>query len=103
MALLDLGRFRAAPVHAAAIPDDLPAIACPGLPSLEAPAFGIRFGVLIEEPLGKAMAGAFSEIFDIDLAGRPAMITVRGRRNERDGRLHRYRLHGRLSQYGIVP
>jgi hypothetical protein len=73
---------------AAAIREDFPAIADPGLLPVEATSYGHRFGALIRELQGEAVARAFSEKFDIDLAGRATMITVRGRCQEKDGRIH---------------
>lgn len=75
-------------VSAAAIRTDFPPIAYPGLLPVEATAFGPRFGELIQELRTEAVARTFSEKFDIDLAGRSMMITVRGRCQERDGRIH---------------
>jgi len=105
MALLDLEAFRRAPVardpfmftvvpgfvqpaEAAAIRGDFPAIAYPGLLPVEATTFGPVFGALIEELQSEKVARAFSQAFDIDLVGRSTMITVRGRCQERDGRIH---------------
>jgi hypothetical protein len=105
MALLDLGALVRAPLtrdpftftvvrdfvppaNAEAIRGDFPAIAYPGLLPVEATEFGPRFGELIEELQSEPVARAFSEKFDIDLVGRSTMITVRGRCQERDGRIH---------------
>lgn len=71
-----------------AIRDDFPHIAAPGLFPLEATTFGPRFGALIEALRSQALAQVFSDIFGIDVAGRPTMITVRGRCQEKDGRIH---------------
>jgi hypothetical protein len=76
------------PADARAILEDFPAIADPGLLPLEATTYGHRFGALIRELQSAEVARAFSEKFDIDLAGRPTMITVRGRCQEKDGRIH---------------
>jgi hypothetical protein len=73
---------------AAAICEDFPAIADPGLLPVKATAYGHRFGALIRELQSEKVASAFSEKFDIDLAGRATMITVRGRCQEKDGRIH---------------
>ena len=105
MALLDLDALRLAPLtrdpfsftvvpdfvapaDAEAIRADFPPIAYPGLLPVEATAPGPRFNQLIHELQSAAVARAFSEKFDIDLMGRPTMITVRGRCQERDGRIH---------------
>jgi hypothetical protein len=76
------------PADAAAIREDFPAIADPGLLPVEATLYGHRFGALIRELQSPAVARAFSEKFAIDLAGRPTMITVRGRCQAKDGRIH---------------
>jgi SM-20-related protein len=55
---------------------------------VEATNYGPRFGDLIEELQSDSVARAFSEKFDLDLVGRPTMITVRGRCQEKDGRIH---------------
>ncbi len=105
MPLLDLEALRRAPLtrdpflftvvlgfvqpeDAGAIRRDFPAIAHPGLLTVEATSFGPRFGELVEELQSAAVARAFSEKFDLDLVGRPMMITVRGRCQEKDGRIH---------------
>src|ERR1700761_4327398 len=105
MALLDLPALHRAPVthdpfsftvvpdflspsNAASIRRDFPAIAYPGLLPVEATAFGPAFGDLIKELQSPAVVQAFSDVFDIDLTGRPTMITVRGRCQEKDGRIH---------------
>ncbi|MDR3534047.1 MAG: 2OG-Fe(II) oxygenase [Rhodopila sp.] len=105
MALLDLDALRRAPLardpfYYTVVPDfvepanaegirgDFPKIAYPGLLPVEATAFGPQFGALIEELQTERVAQVFSEKFDIDLVGRPTMITVRGRCQERDGRIH---------------
>jgi hypothetical protein len=105
MPLLDLEAFRQAPlarepflytvvpglVSAADAGDilaDFPKIDHPGLLPVEATAYGPRFGDLIEELQSDAVARAFSEKFDLDLVGRATMVTVRGRCQEKDGRIH---------------
>ena len=76
------------PADARAVREDFPPIADPGLLPVEATSYGHRFGALIRELRSEAVARAFSEKFAIDLAGRPTMITVRGRCQEKDGRIH---------------
>jgi SM-20-related protein len=105
MALLDLDALRQAqvthdpfrhtvvqdfvkPANAAAIRKDFPPIAFPGLLPVEATVYGPSFGAMIEELQSPAVARVFSEKFDIDLAGRSTMITVRGRCQQKDGRIH---------------
>jgi len=71
-----------------AVTADFPAISHAGLLPLEATRPGPRFCELIEELRSPRVARVFSEKFDIDLEGRPLMITVRGRCQEKDGRIH---------------
>lgn len=49
---------------------------------------GPSFAALLDELASQSMARAFAEKFDIDLTGRPIMITVRGHCHARDGRIH---------------
>ncbi|MFL5257301.1 MAG: 2OG-Fe(II) oxygenase [Rhodopila sp.] len=103
--LLDLDALRRAPVTtdpftftvvrdfappkaAEAIRRDFPDIPCPGLLPVEATQYGPRFADLIQELQSDAVAAVFSKKFGLDLVGRPTMITVRGRCQERDGRIH---------------
>jgi SM-20-related protein len=105
MALLDLGAFDRATLtrepfwftvvrdfvpsaNAEAIRADFPKIAHPGLFPVEATSYGPSFGALIQELQSEAVARAFGEKFGIDLVGCPTMVTVRGRCQERDGRIH---------------
>ena len=105
MPLIDLDALREAPLtrdpflftvvpdfvpagRARAVNGDFPAIAHAGLLPLEATTFGPRFQEIIEELRSAPVARAFSEKLDIDLEGRPLMITVRGRCQEKDGRIH---------------
>lgn len=105
MPLLDLDALREAPLTrdpfafavvpqfvpsapAAAVTADFPAIAHAGLLPLEATRFGPRFRELVEEIRSAQVARAFSRKFGIDLTGSPLMITVRGRCQEKDGRIH---------------
>lgn len=77
-----------APADAAEILRDFPRIDHSGLLPVEATHYGPRFGALIEELQSERTARAFSEKFDIDLVGRPTMVTVRGRCQQKDGRIH---------------
>ena len=105
MSLIDLDAFRRAPLardpfrytvvpdfvpaaEARAVQADFPAILHPGLMPVEATSYGPRFRELIEEVRSPAVARAFSEKFGVALADRPMMITVRGRCQEKDGRIH---------------
>jgi len=47
-----------------------------------------HFGALIEELRGSAFQSAVERKFNIDLAGRPTMYTVRGYVREKDGSIH---------------
>ncbi len=49
---------------------------------------GPAFARLLDELQGPAVARAFAEKFDIDLSGRPAMVTLRGWSRLKDGRIH---------------
>jgi SM-20-related protein len=76
------------PAQAEAVRQDFPDIPYPGLLPVEATQYGPRSEDLIEELQSDAVAAMFSEKFGLDLVGRPTMITVRGRCQERDGRIH---------------
>jgi len=103
--LLDLPRFAATPlvrepfdhlivpgfIAAEALPAlkaDFPAIGKGGSYPTETLRFGAAFGALIEELESEAMRRAFAAKFNIDLEGRPVMITVRGHTRAKDGRIH---------------
>jgi hypothetical protein len=103
--ILDLERLRATPLrrdpfdfvivenfvgpeHWAALDADFPEVRKHGsfpLPALRCgPAFAQLAAEMEDEPLRRAIA----EKFAIDLDGRPTMITVRGRSDGKDGRIH---------------
>lgn len=105
MTLLDLDVLRATPLvaepfkhivvpgflqaaTAASVRADFPEIAYPGLLPVEATSPGPSFAALIRELTGREVAMAFSEKFGLDLTGRPTMVTLRGRAQEKDGRIH---------------
>lgn len=105
MAYLDLDRFRATPLATAPfshliVPGflqpatapqlcrEFPEIASSGLLPVEATEPGPAFAALIKELTGPAVAAAFSEKFGLDLTDRPTMVTLRGRAQEKDGRIH---------------
>lgn len=67
---------------------DFPAIAYPGLLPLAETTYGPAFAALIEELRSPEVTQAFSEKFSIDLTGRPLMVTLRGRCQPKDGRIH---------------
>ncbi len=105
MTLLDLDRLRAAtlcrepfdfvvvdnfvrPEHLPALIADFPPLAGHGSFPLGAEMRGGAFGHLAAELEGEALRQAIEEKFAIDLAGRPTMITLRGKSDGKDGRIH---------------
>ena len=72
----------------AAVLDDFPEIDAPGLLPLSALDYRGAFARLIEAISAPALARAFGAKFELALADRPLMITVRGRCRERDGAVH---------------
>jgi hypothetical protein len=71
-----------------AVTADFPAISQPGLFPLSALHFGAAFGQLVNEIRGLDLEALMERRFDIDLRGRPLMITVRGQCQRKDGRIH---------------
>ncbi|MGA7802612.1 MAG: 2OG-Fe(II) oxygenase [Gammaproteobacteria bacterium] len=67
---------------------DFPVILYPGLLPLAETDYGPGFAALIDELRSAEVAAAFSEKFGVDLSERPLMITVRGRCQPKDGRIH---------------
>lgn len=67
---------------------DFPAITKPGSFPVSELKFGQNFAAMIEEIQGPAFQAAIEEKFGIDLTGRPTMVTVRGRCQQKDGRIH---------------
>jgi len=105
MSVIDLDRFRATPLchdpydylivpgflRGEAIPAieaDYPAIDRPGSFPVAGMDYGPAFAALLATLEGDEMRRAFAEKFAVDLAGRPTMITVRGRCQAKDGRIH---------------
>jgi hypothetical protein len=105
MSMLDLAAFRATPltrepfdylilpgfIKAEALPTihaDYPRVNRPGSFPLSEVRYGRVFAALVDELRGPEMRAAFAEKFDVDLEGRPTMITVRGQCGERDGNIH---------------
>jgi len=103
--ILDLDRLRASPLrqdpfdfvvvdnflrseHVPALIADFPAMRGHGSFPLAALSCGDFFGRLAGELEGEGLRRAIEEKFAIDLSGRPTMITVRGRSDGRDGRIH---------------
>ncbi len=71
-----------------AIGADYPEISGAGSYPLSELEFGPAFAALIDELRTPEVESAFAEKFAIDLAGRPTMVTVRGRSRAKDGRIH---------------
>ena len=67
---------------------DFPAIKDPGIFPLSELTYGANFERLIEEIRSSELEDILSKKFDVDLAGRPQMITVRGFCQKKDGRIH---------------
>lgn len=104
-AAVDFDRLRATPVEGVPFPfvivprfiqgkaraevaRDFPEVTNAGsfpLPSLR---YGPAFASLIDAMTGDEMTRIVEKKFDIDLAGRPTMTTVRGRCEARDGNIH---------------
>ena len=70
------------------ISHDFPAISSPGVFSLSDLKYGDAFARLIEEIRGSQLETILAQKFDMDLAGKPLMITVRGQCQKKDGRIH---------------
>src|SRR4029453_949749 len=105
VSMLDLERFRTTPLTRepfeflivteflkaearAAIDKDYPEVARAGSFPLREVSYGPAFAKLIEEMRSEEFGKAFGENFNVDLANRPDMITVRGRCSEKDGKVH---------------
>lgn len=102
---IDLDSFRATPLNPdpydhvivpgfirgdalEAVNRDYPEVAKPGSFPASELSYGPAFRALLEEIQGPEMTRAFEEKFDIDLSGRPTMVTVRGRARAADGQIH---------------
>ena len=105
MTLLDLDRLRAAPLcrdpfdhvivdrfvraeHVPALLADFPEARRHGSFPLASLACGAAFARLAAELEGEALRREIEAKFEMDLAGRPTMITVRGHSDGKDGRIH---------------
>ena len=71
-----------------AVGADFPVIDAPGSFPLEALNCGPALAQLNDELRGSAMTKTISQLFDIDLRGRPTMLTARGWCRARDGQIH---------------
>lgn len=105
MSAIDFGALQATPlgrepfdhlvvpgfIRAAALHDviaDFPKLDLPGSFPMSELSFGAAFAALIEELSAARLRLALQEKFDLDLAARPLMCTVRGRCRPDDGRIH---------------
>jgi hypothetical protein len=71
-----------------AVNRDYPAIKRHGSYPISEVDHGPCFSALMNELASDPVTRAFEEKFDIDLTGRPTMITVRGHCHAKDGRIH---------------
>lgn len=71
-----------------AVNGDYPKLDRGGSIPLGALDYGPTFARLIEDLRSPEMTAAVSEKFDIDLTGRPTMVTVRARCRMKDGQIH---------------
>jgi SM-20-related protein len=105
LAILDLDRLRAAPLHSdpfefvlvesfldpehlPALVADFPEIRGHGSFPVESLEYGPAFAGLVATLTGAALRHAVEEKFDIDLSGYPTLLTVRGKSDGKDGRIH---------------
>jgi hypothetical protein len=72
----------------AAIARDFPKIEKPGIFPLSELEYGPAFGKLIEDIRSPELAKAVGDKYGVVLTGLPVMITVRGRAQAKDGRIH---------------
>lgn len=76
------------PAHLAAIAADFPNIRKPGVFPLSALTYGTAFARLVDDIQSRAMEDVMAEKYGVDLSDKPLMITVRGRAQKKDGRVH---------------
>jgi len=105
LSMLDLEKFRNTPLTSepfdflivpefvkpdvrAAIDKDYPEVSRPGSFPLGEVSYGPAFTKLVEEMRSDEFRQAFEEKFNVNLANRPDMITVRGCCSEKDGKIH---------------
>lgn len=103
--MIDLERLRSAPVEhnpfahlivpgfvraeaLAQINDDYPNVGKPGSVPVTSVRSGPAFKQLLEEIQSSPMKDALQAKFNVDLNGRPSMVTVRDQCRARDGRIH---------------
>ena len=105
MTLLDLDRLRTAPLcrdpfdfvvvenfvdrgELSPLVADFPPVPGHGSFPVESLVCGPVFSRLVAALTGPALRSAVEEKFGLDLASRPTMVTVRGRSDGKDGRIH---------------
>ncbi len=105
LTILDLDRLRATPLHRdpfefvlvesfldpvslPALVADFPEIRGHGSFPVSSLEYGPAFARLVAALTGAALRRAIEEKFDIDLGERPTMLTVRGKSDGKDGRIH---------------
>jgi SM-20-related protein len=71
-----------------ALATDFPQIERPGSFPLSELRYGPAFGALIDGLQGPDMAAAMAEKFSLALGEHPTLVTVRGRTQAKDGRIH---------------
>src|SRR4051812_7991792 len=76
------------PWSAAAIPGEFPAIRQPGSFSLADAPPGPALATVVAELSSDRFRTIMEQLFDVGLAGRPTLITLRGQCGPRDGRVH---------------
>lgn len=72
----------------ATIRRDFPKIDSTGVYPLEELSYGAAFAKLIDDIRSPELEAIIADKLGVSLAGRPQMITVRGRCHRRDGRIH---------------
>ena len=102
---LDLGAFRATPLKRepydylvtqnfvrpaafAGLAADYPAVDRPGSFPTATLSYGPRFAAFLAELESPELRAAMAEKFGVNLAGKPTLITVRGRTRGDDGNIH---------------
>ena len=105
LSVLDLDRLRAAPLARdpfdfvvveeflrrdalASLLADFPEIRGHGSYPVERLSYGPGFALLVAALTGAELRCAIEEKFDIDLGDRPTLLTLRGRSDGKDGRIH---------------
>lgn len=67
---------------------DFPEIRGHGSYPVDSLKYGPAFGRLLAALTGPMLRGAIEKKFGIDLSGRPTMVTLRGKSDGKDGRIH---------------